>query len=178
MPTNTNVLIIRHGEKPSDAHDPTLAVPGQERAQAYVVYFQNFSINATIIKLGYLFAAADSSESHRPRLTLEPLATALGLTIDHKHKDTAYGKVADDILQNSKYDNANVLICWHHGEILQLAEALGAAASSLPSKWPGDVYGWLLQLTWDSAGTLAVAPAINEQLMYDDYGKTPPPIGT
>lgn len=102
MPKNTNILMIRHAEKPDSGSD--LAVAGQERAQAYVVYFQNYSINSSLVKLDYLFAAADSSASHRPRLTIQPLAAAIGLDINDKHKDKDYQKVADDILQNAKYD--------------------------------------------------------------------------
>ena len=124
MPKNTNILMIRHSEKPDSGTG--LDVAGQERAQAYVIYFQNYSLNSNLVKLEYLIAAADSSESHRPRLTIQPLATAIGLDIDAKHKDKHYQKVADDILQNSKYDGSNILICWHHGEILDLAAALGA----------------------------------------------------
>jgi hypothetical protein len=71
--------MIRHAEKP--AAGPDLAVPGQERAQAYAVYFQNYSLNSSLVKLDYLFAAADSSESQRPRLTILPLAARIGLAI-------------------------------------------------------------------------------------------------
>lgn len=179
MPKNTNILMIRHAEKP--AAGPDLAVPGQERAQAYAVYFQNYSLNSSLVKLDYLFAAADSSESHRPRLTIEPLAAAIGLAINDKHKDCDYQKVADDILQNAKYEKKNILICWHHGEILQLATALGATglppASNWPAPpWPSDVFGWLLQLCYDDKGAIIPSQTIciNEELMFDDYGKNPP----
>lgn len=181
MPKNTNILMIRHAEKPHSGIG--LAVAGQERAQAYAIYFQNYSLNSNLVKLDYLFAAADSSESHRPRLTIQPLATAVGLDINDKHKDKDYQKVADDILQNSKYDQSNILICWHHGEILDLAAALGAkdlpSASNWPTPpWPGKVYGWLLQLCYDDNGNILPSQTIciNQQLMYDDYGKNPPAV--
>ncbi|MBS1910486.1 MAG: flagellar basal body-associated protein FliL [Bacteroidetes bacterium] len=174
MPTNTNVLMIRHAEKPDDPGDTGLAIAGQERAQAYVIYFQNITIGPAPVRLNYLFAAADSAESQRPRLTIQPLSDAIGVSIDDKHSDKDYQKVADDILQHSKYDGSNILICWHHGEILQLAEALGVPASSLPAQWPGDVFGWLLELNFDADGTLTVQPISSQKLMYDDYGQTPP----
>jgi hypothetical protein len=174
MPKNTNVLLIRHAEKPTDDKDPTLAVAGQERAQAYVIYFQNFSIASAPIKLNYLFSTAKSPESNRPYLTIEPLAEALGLAINNHHKDKDYGQVAADILQNGQYDNSNILICWHHGEILKLAHALGAPKHKLPSKWNGAVFGWVIRLVFDADGKLTVPPTINQQLMYDDYGKNPP----
>ncbi|HEY0321945.1 MAG TPA: hypothetical protein VGC66_13380 [Pyrinomonadaceae bacterium] len=180
MPQNANVLMIRHGEKPTQGDG--LAVPGQERAQAYVVYFQNYFIGSQAVQFKYLFASEDSSASHRPLLTIEPLSKALGLKINDKHLDKDYQKVADNILQKPKYNNSDILICWHHGEILQLAQALGVDASKLPStsnwptSWPGDIYGWLLQLCYDANGNLNIAQVLctNENLMYDDYGRNPP----
>ncbi len=184
MPQNTNILMIRHGEKPSSGKDLTVA--GQARAQAYVIYFQNYVLQSTSsspapLKLSFLFAAADSSSSDRPDLTITPLSKAIGVAIDAKHKDSDYQKVVDDILQNSKYDNSNILICWHHQEILDFATALGVDASKLPSganwpsHWPGSEYGWLLQLCYDGNGNLIESQTLclNEKLMYDDQNDPP-----
>jgi phosphohistidine phosphatase SixA len=173
VPTNTNVLMIRHGEKPDDDKDKKLAVSGQERAQAYVVYFQNYPSASRPLKLGHVFAAADSSKSHRPRLTVTPLAEALDLVIDLRYEDKDVKGAADAILA---LDRANVLVCWHHGEILELAHKLGAPKHALPPKWPGDVFGWLLELSFDGKGKLSVS-VVNQKLMYDDHGKDPPAGG-
>ena len=63
------VLIIRHAEEP--AHGDGLSPVGVAHANAYVNYFEDYSLNGTTpIKLTALFAAADSSASHRPVLTL------------------------------------------------------------------------------------------------------------
>jgi len=186
MPKTTNILMIRQGEKPDSGKG--LTVSGQERAQAYVIYFQNHTVQSSQnaspsspIKLNYLFAAEDSSSSDRPELTIVPLSTAIGLSIDAKHKDKDYQKLADDILLNSKYDNSNILICWHHGEILDLAAALGVVANKLPSganwptHWPGGEYGWLLQLCYDGNGSIIDLQTIciNEKLMYDAQNDPP-----
>ncbi|HLM03035.1 MAG TPA: hypothetical protein VK400_18435 [Pyrinomonadaceae bacterium] len=176
MPKNTNIVIIRHGEKPDDKKNPALSIAGQERAHAYVVYFQNFPSQSSPLKWNYLFATAESPESNRPFLTIQPLSGALGLSIDNSYKNADYPKLAGELLQNGIYDNTNVLICWHHGEILKLAEALGAPAGTLPPKWSGDVFGWVIQLVFDAGGNLTVAPTINQKLMYDDHGKNPPDV--
>ena len=178
MPKNTNILMIRHAEKPDSG--PNLAVAGQERAQAYTIFFQNYSLNGAMLKFAFLFAAANSSESERPVQTITPFSKAINLPINAKHADKDYQKVADDILGNAKYDKSNILICWHHGEILLLATALGAtnlpAASNWPTKWPNEVYGWVLQLCYDSNGKIITAQTLclNEQLMFDDHGRNPP----
>lgn len=179
MAKNCNILLIRHAEKPASGTD--LSIAGQERAQAYIIYLQNYQLNGATFKADYIFCAADSSDSHRPKLTIKPFADAIGLPIDDKHKDKDYQKVVDD-LQDSKYDGKNVVICWHHEEALALAAGLGASSSTLPATskwpttWPGDVFGWLLQICLDGSGKIDTANTIcvNEQLMYDDYGQEPP----
>jgi hypothetical protein len=173
MPKNTNVLMIRHAEKPDDDKDPTLAVPGQERAQAYVVYFQHYPSSSKPLRLDHVFAARDSKESHRPRLTVTPLAEALDLLIDLNYPDGDVKGAAKAILA---LDGANVLVCWHHGKILELAHKLGAPKQTLPPKWPGDVFGWLLQLSFDAHGKLSVS-VVDQKLMYDDHGKPAPDGG-
>lgn len=173
MLKNSNILMIRHAEKPDDPNDPTLSLVGKERAQAYIVYFQNFTVDSEVIELDYLFAAKESSGSNRPYLTLKHLAEALELSIDDKYKNKDYDELAKHISEHGKYDDSNILICWHHEHILPFAECLGAPASTLPESWPDDVFGWLLQLRFDSEGELEVLPAINQRLMYGDYGKEP-----
>ena len=170
MPALTNILLIRHAEKPADVQDHTLTVAGQERAYAYVAYFQHYAIGKAMIKLDHLFAAANSPGSDRSTLTLAPLSAVLGLPVDVRFEDHGYQRLADEIRNNGKYDSSNILICWHHGQLLNLALALGAPAQSLPELWPDDVFGWLLQLTFDAAGTCS-ARAINQDLMFGDCGR-------
>src|SRR5271170_7271252 len=66
------ILIIRHAEKPKAG--PDLSPEGVQRAEAYVNYFKSFQVNSQPLTLDYLFAAADSKNSIRPRLTLTPLS--------------------------------------------------------------------------------------------------------
>ncbi len=181
MPQNTTILLIRHAEKPESG--PVLAVDGQARAQAYIVYFQNYVTNAQPVTLHYLFAAADSNESHRPRLTITPLANARGLPIHDTYKDKDYQKLAQEILREPQYNNTNILICWHHGELLDLAAALGVDADKLPhhahwpkakppqkKPWPEDVYGWVLQLSYGADGKIDPhhTKCVKQHLMYTD----------
>jgi hypothetical protein len=185
MAKNTNILMIRHGEKPSSGTGLTLS--GQERAYAYIVYFQNYILqsgpNTDPVKLNYLFASADSSSSDRPDLTITPLSAAIMVPVDATYKDADYKKLAGEILNNSQYDQSNILICWHHQEILNLATALHVDATKLPSgnkwpsKWPGEEYGWLLQICYDSNGNIINSQTlcINQKLMYDDQSDPPAP---
>ena len=182
MPRNATVLMIRHAEKPVTSGDRTLSVPGQERAQAYVTYFQHLTLDGSgPLKLNYLFATADSDHSHRPRLTIKPLAQALPLPINDKHEDGDYPKVVAH-LEEPKYDGATILICWHHEKILDFARALGVEPAALPPEsrwptqgWPDDIYGWVLQLRYGTDGKVIPAQTRcwNQRLMYNDHGRDP-----
>ena len=165
---NAVVLIIRHGEKPNKGQD--LSKAGKERAQAYVKYFENYTVGPQPFKPDYLFAAADSKDSQRPRLTLEPFSKAAGLKIDARFECTKNQGLVDAI--KKKPAGKQYLICWHHTEIPHLLSALGADAGTLlpDGKWPDAVFGWVIQLRYDSDGHVLDAKRISENLMPDDSG--------
>ncbi len=163
---NTTILIIRHAEKPASGN--TLTPAGEKRAEAYVKYFQNFTVDSQPVKLDYLIAAANSTNSHRPYLTINPLAKALGQPIDQRFKAKEFQELADDL--RAKPHGQHILICWHHGDIPQLTQALGADPKELfaTGKWPDDVFCWVIQLRYDANGKLIEAKRINEDLMPGD----------
>lgn len=163
---NAVILIIRHAEQPADGNG--LSAAGEARARAYVNYFKNFTVDGQPLKLDQLFAAKDSSNSHRPRLTLEPLANELGLKIDSRFKNNQFSQLIDDI-QNRPH-GTNILICWHHGNIPQLLRALGVDPNTLlrKGKWPNDEYDWLIELRYDENGHLLESKRINENLSSDN----------
>ena len=199
MFNNTNILLVRHGEKPGDPgkddpkDGPNLSPAGWLRAESYVGYFQNFTAAAVDgsglteqVPIDYVFAAADSFQtSYRPRLTVSVFADVqIGprplypCISDKNYPDLVTQLEADD------YDGENILICWHHGEIIDLANALltangtrqmpnlGAASCWPPqdAKWPPTVFGWLFQICFDSNGNPDVdwTRCLNEKLMPDD----------
>ena len=166
---NTVVLLIRHAEKPDEGY--TLSADGEARARAYVNYFKNLTVDGQPLKLDYIFAAADSKGSHRPRLTIEPTSQALGLPIDSRFKDKNFQELADEI--QSKPHGRAVLIAWHHGEIPSLLRALGANPDQVVpnGKWPESVFGWMIELRYDADGRLIETKRINEKLMPDDSDK-------
>lgn len=166
--TNAVILIIRHAEKPDSGYDLTPA--GYKRADAYAGYFTNYTVDGKPLKLDYLFAATDSKGSHRPRLTLEPLSKATGLKIDTTFKSKDFKDLANAL--QSKSHGKNILICWHHEAVPQLAQALGADPKQLfpDGKWPDDVYAWVIQLRYGPDAKLIDAQRIDENLMPDDKG--------
>jgi broad specificity phosphatase PhoE len=163
---NTVILVIRHAEKSDDGYE--LSADGEERAKAYINYFKDFTIDGKPLKLDYLFAAADSKESHRPRLTIEPTSKALGLALDTRFRSKNVQGLADEI--KSEPHGKGILIVWHHEEIPALLRALGADPDHVipNAKWPGHVFDWLIQLRYDQNGQLIEVKRINEKLMPGD----------
>lgn len=166
---NAVILIVRHGEKPDDG--PDLAPAGQERAQAYVRYFEHFQYDSRPLHIDHIMASADTSKSHRERLTMEPLANALGLPIDTRFRNKDVDGVAQALAANP--GGHVILICWHHGEIPALVQALGADSDKLfPSgKWPSSRFDMVIELPYDSNGHLMVdrVKRIDEHLMPGDH---------
>ena len=86
----------------------------------------------------------------------------LGLSIDSRFEDEQFQKLADEIRAESH--GKQILICWHHGEIPQLLQSLGADPGQLipKGKWPEAVYNWVIQLRYDSDGRLFESKRITE----------------
>lgn len=168
---DTVILIVRHAEKPETGMALTPA--GRQRADAYTNYFRNFTIDSKPLKLDCLIAAADSKNSHRPRLTLGPLSESLGLPLDLRYKDKEAAALAGEL--QVRPHGQQILICWHHGEIPALLQALGAdPAKLLPGgKWPDEVFSWMIQLRFGHDGRLLPEETrcIHENLMPGDAAK-------
>jgi broad specificity phosphatase PhoE len=144
------ILIVRHAEKPDDGIGLTPA--GQERAAAYVGYFAHFTVDGAPLKIDHIFAAADSKNSIRPRLTVEPLANALQQKIDLRFTDKDPEAIASDLRAHDY--GKHILICWRHGKIPGLLEALGANPSTFvpEGKWPENIYDRVIELRFDANG--------------------------
>jgi hypothetical protein len=167
-PKNGTVLVIRHAENGGTGQ--ALAPRGQERAEAYKNYFLNFTIDSKRLEPNAVFAAKDSKQSHRPRLTVKPFAKAAKLKIDTHFDNSESTDLAADLRANQQ--GKVILICWRHPYIPALLRALGAKPEDfLPKgKWPDSVYDWVILLKYDQDGRLVPGSArrINEHLLPGD----------
>jgi hypothetical protein len=167
-PKNGIVLIIRHAE--DGGIGQALAPRGQERAEAYKNYFLNFTVDSRRLEPNAIFAAKDSKQSHRPRLTVEPFAKAARLRIDRRFGNNQTADLAADLRANQQ--GKVILICWRHPYVPALLRALGAKPEDfLPKgKWPDSVYDWVILLSFDGGGRLISSSSrrINEHLLPGD----------
>ena len=113
------VYFIRHGEKPVQGNG--LNAQGQQRSKYLTEHFgpsSNYGVK-------YLIAQRPKKDGRQRRAydTLRPLADDLGLTVD-----TDCGRDEIDALVakiQSYAGTGNVLVCWEHKRLSDIAAALG-----------------------------------------------------
>jgi hypothetical protein len=159
------VVIIRHAEKPEEGNELSLA--GRERAAALSPYLLG---NPDVIKFGrpvaiYAQAQKHASSSVRSIQTVQPLADALHLKINHAFERDDYKNMVAEINREKKYDGHTVVICWEHKVIPEIAEEF--AADDAPQKWPGDAFDrtWVLTL---KSGHRYKCKDLPQKLMFGD----------
>lgn len=114
------VYFIRHGEKPADGDG--LSAQGEQRAQCLRTVFGKSSP----YEIGHIMAQKPkkNGSQQRPYDTVVPLAGDLGLTVDTTCQRDDSECVAEIV--NDYNGNGNILICWEHKRLNNLAGALGA----------------------------------------------------
>jgi hypothetical protein len=130
------ILLIRHAEKLTDGRID-LSPTGFERARLLPKLFSPAGARPDLPVPQVLFATHLSEHSNRPVQTVTPLAAALHLPINDSFRDEDYPALAAALL-SGKYAGKVVLVVWHHGNIPQLASALGATPPYTP--WPDTQY--------------------------------------
>jgi hypothetical protein len=134
-------MLIRHAEEPDaargvagvDEHGhpdaDALSVRGWQRAGALVRLFAPLDGRARphLARPMAIYAAGDAGQSRRPLCTVQPLAAALGLTID-----TGLGSQDDAarVVERVTRDAGPVLLSWRHDALPALAAALVPAAAA------------------------------------------------
>lgn len=166
--SNATLLIIRHAEKPEDGDG--LTPVGEKRAQAYVKYFATYAINGKPSKFTHIFAATDSKKSHRPRLTIEPFAKSIGMTIDTRFTDKDNEAFVKELRAHDH--GKQILVSWRHGKIPELLTLLGSPTKKFipEGDWPDDVFDRVIELHFSANGKvdLSKSKLIKEHLMPGD----------
>ncbi len=140
----SRIILMRHADKPDDLDDPDLSAAGEVRAEHLATY-----IPQTFGKPDFIIATARSKHSDRPLETLEPLAQAVGVPVEHDIRDKDFEDLVEEIFSDEEFRGKTVVICWHHGTLPAIAALLGAPAGSYPDPWPDDTYNVLLDFRYD-----------------------------
>jgi hypothetical protein len=177
-----DVLLLRHAEKPDEKGDKHLTSRGAARAAALPSLF--FIPNAFRTKPApfptpdYVFATSESKNSNRCVETLQPLAKALGdLAIHSKYANADYQALVDHLFGDGKHAGKTVLICWHHGKLPELTQAVLAKAKNaakvkeqIPTHWEDNVFDRVWQFTFDDQGNAAFRDR-PQNLLFKDQEK-------
>lgn len=145
--TPKNVIITRHGEKVLP-HGFCLDLQGLERASAFPHYFTEMDPYSTL-SITHVFAAFKEEPTQYIRCyqTCKPTADFLKLPLNTDYTPEQIKEVAQEILTNPKYDNANLLLCWEHHHIRPLVMALGADD---PGSWAENIFDQVYMLTFEA----------------------------
>jgi hypothetical protein len=141
----SRILLMRHAEKTGDPEDIHLSAEGVKRSARLATY-----IPQTFGKPDFVFAAARSKRSIGSIETVEPLAAAVGKTVQHDIEDRDFQQLVSEIFSNPDYRGKTIVVCWHHKKLPEIAAALGAAPGSYPSSWSEDVYNLIPDFRYDA----------------------------
>jgi hypothetical protein len=95
--------------------------------------------------------------------TAGPLATALGIKVNHNYAEDEEHALVDAVLTAP----APVLIVWHHGKIPTIARIIAGPTISCPVHWPDDRFDMVWILDRDGAGIWTLSQ-IPQRLFRDD----------
>jgi hypothetical protein len=156
------IVILRHAEKdgPPDAPDTPadvhLSAVGKQRAENLETWIPQVCGGPP----DYVFAAANSDDSHRPVETMTPLASTLPADrFITKYSKDDYNDLAHELLTDATFADKTVVVCWHHGKIPALAGALGVDEAQMRTapeyhhgKWASQVFDRFWILTFPQGG--------------------------
>jgi hypothetical protein len=142
------IVLIRHGEEPSDVGDPHLSKDGRARAKAFVEFMTHDPAMVRLGKPAAIFATETTKDNNgqRTQETVAPLATALRLRVLTPYHSKDYDKLAKRLLADPSLAGKTVVVCWNHEWLPQLAAALGVTPE--PTKWKGKVYDLVYVITY------------------------------
>ncbi|RBR15465.1 hypothetical protein FVER53590_09383 [Fusarium verticillioides] len=182
--TKPTIYMIRHGEKPAPHHGKEphgLSAQGKERANDLVNVFGANSI----YNIGYIMAEEPDPDGgrDRPWKTVEPLADALGLTVDKTIKRDAHHKAAR---RATNYEGpGNVLLCWEHKSLEGIANAIGIQGYAAQTGWtgevkyPGDRFDliWVVPPPYTEITVVGseLVPGLDDGVHVNANGDVPPP---
>ena len=163
------IILIRHGEKPSDPLLPNLSQGGYERSGA-LSYF--FSLDPLVLDFGFpaaMFATKPFSLTHREIETLAPTAQKFGLPIHAPFFFSETDQISELILNDQKLEGRSVLICWEHHVIPDLVLALRGPATP---DYPDNRFDLVYKLTYTNPAAPTLCVGL-QNLMEDDSPTLP-----
>lgn len=175
------VIVMRHGEKPSESGKPhginaegeqdphALSVRGWTRAGALASMFgllpQAHYPGVQTPKRVYATKPSHQAKSTREYDTALPTADKLGIRLHSGFTHGEEKQLAREIINSAE----NTLVVWHHGAIAELMSHFEINNSSeIPSAWPEDRFDVMWVLSKDSMSVGYTWHQVNQSLLSGD----------
>lgn len=164
--TPAQVMIIRHGEKPPTGE--ILNLRGEIRAAALAPYFAG---TPALLLFGTPVAVYGErpdtkTPTLRPIETILPTVKTLKIPLHTKFTRNQISELVHEILTSPLYEGKNVLICWEHFMIPNIAHTFGV--SPIPPAWPGDVYDRTFVIRFNKDGSVKSFHNLPQKLLFGD----------
>jgi broad specificity phosphatase PhoE len=144
----SQVILIRHAEKPFPIEGAHLSEQGYARARSWAPFFNSDPESIRFGKIVALYAMKPKNREGSVRAieTLVPTSLALNLPIRSKFLRDEIEPLVTEVFNEPAYDQKTVLICWEHKAIPKIARFMGAVIE--PLNWSGEVYDQVWFLDW------------------------------
>jgi len=177
------LLMIRHGEKPSNGYqgvdeqgnaNPDGLIPqGWERAGALVTLFapNNTTLNSKLPTPGALVSPKYPTMVHRPDLTLLPLSQRLNMQILSEYAvDADPTTIVSALLA---MENEVVLVCWEHDHLVNIVGAMASTGfvsnqGDIPTAWPDDRFDVIWRFDLEEQTGKWTFSSLDQQLLAGD----------
>lgn len=164
--TPRQIILIRHTDKLAQHHTgPALSAKGYVRALKFSFYFLNYFGEPDFVIAG---KPKGKNASIRELQTIGPLVNILaerhpdtGFSILHPYTHEEYEELTKYILNDTKFNNKLILICWRHTKIIELAKELGVKDKLKP--WADDDYDSVYILDYGKSGKINKFTILNNQ---------------
>lgn len=159
-----NIIIVRHADRVLP-NGVCLSLLGLQRAASLSYYFTESPLFRAM-PITHVFAAFSKEPDPyvRCKQTCLPTATKLAVPLNTEYNQYQVREVTQEILNNPKYDGANILMCWEHKNINPLVIALGGED---PGLWPTEIFDQVYTLSFDAKGKPKLQKSL-QQLMFGD----------
>lgn len=178
----TKIMLVRHGEKPSNDPPPygvtvdgeregeSLTVRGWQRAGALAAFFapaDNSFQDAALARPQFIYASTPTRRqgSRRSVETMTPLAEKLAIRINANYPKLE----SEKMLEEAFLCAGVVLICWQHELLPKIASRILGDQKTAPQDWPEDRYDMVWVFDRDATSGRYDFKQVPQNLLMGDW---------
>ncbi|HKQ52380.1 MAG TPA: histidine phosphatase family protein [Pyrinomonadaceae bacterium] len=178
----TKIMLMRHGEKPTNDPPPygvtvdgereseSLTVRGWQRAGALAAFFapaDNSFQDPALARPQFIYASTPTKRqgSRRSVETMTPLAEKLAIRINANYPKLEF----DRMLEEAFLCSGVVLICWQHELLPKIANRILGDQKTAPQEWPEDRYDMVWVFDRDATSGRYDFKQVPQNLLMGDW---------